>query len=197
MVLVIDTEYVYKGITLWSPKWRRHNWCTPSGEVEHRDLWETILWERERAGDEFQLHWVPSHLGMEGNSGADVLAETGRAQHPDNQQSLPKRRRVEPMWEELGLEEMSDGGVGMSGQWGGKFVWLLRLVGDSVAGGRYFGVFVPCGRHVPLQSLSSGESSSGGLGGCPQVSARMSVTPASVGGGGIIKSISTVPEGLY
>ena len=26
MVVVLDSEYVYKGITDWSPKWRRHGW---------------------------------------------------------------------------------------------------------------------------------------------------------------------------
>ena len=49
---------------------------------------------------------------MEGNSEADALAETGRLRHPNNEQSLPNRRRVEPMWEELGLEEMSEGASG-------------------------------------------------------------------------------------
>ena len=95
---------------LWSGpqrKWRRHGWRTSSGEVGHRDLWEAILWERERAGDELQIHWIPSHLGVRGNDEADALAEAGRLSHPDNDRPMAKRPRVEPMWEDLGLEEMS------------------------------------------------------------------------------------------
>ena len=37
------------------------------------------------------------------------MAEQGRLQHPYNEDSLPKRRRLEQQWEELGLEEMSSG----------------------------------------------------------------------------------------
>ena len=48
MVIVLDSEYVYKGIIDWSHKWRRHGWKTASGEVGHRDLWETILQLREK-----------------------------------------------------------------------------------------------------------------------------------------------------
>ena len=103
----MDSLYVYHGVVEWSTKWRRHGWPTSSGEVGHRDLSEQILWERERAGDELQIRWVPSHLGVEGDARADQMAEQGRGAHPNNQQSLPKRPRVEPQWEELGLLEMS------------------------------------------------------------------------------------------
>ena len=40
MVIVLDSEYVYKGITEWSPRWQRHGWRVKSREVGHRDLWE-------------------------------------------------------------------------------------------------------------------------------------------------------------
>ena len=50
MVIVLDPEYVYKGIIEWSPKRRRHGWRTTSGEVGHRDLWEGILQLREQGG---------------------------------------------------------------------------------------------------------------------------------------------------
>ena len=106
LLVVMDSEYVFKGITEWSVKWQRHSWRTASGEVGHRDLWEQILWERERAGECVQLRWTPSHLGVSENQGADALAEVGRRQHPHNVSALPKRRRV-LQWNELGLEEMS------------------------------------------------------------------------------------------
>ena len=43
MVVVLNSEYIFKGITIWSDKWRRHGWKTSSGEVGHRDMWEHIL----------------------------------------------------------------------------------------------------------------------------------------------------------
>ena len=50
MVIVLDSEYVFKGIMEWSAKWRRHSWRTASGEVGHRDLWEAILELQDRGG---------------------------------------------------------------------------------------------------------------------------------------------------
>ena len=50
----------------------------------HRDLYEQILWEPERAGADLQIRLVASHLGVEGNGGADRFAEQGRQAHPNN-----------------------------------------------------------------------------------------------------------------
>ena len=82
MVVVLDSEYVFRGITVWSDKWRRHGWKMSSGEVGYRDLWELILCLRESAGGLLHLRWVPSHLNVEGNEAADELAGQGREQHP-------------------------------------------------------------------------------------------------------------------
>ena len=109
MVVVLDSECVFKGITQWSSKWQRHEWRVSGREVEHKELWMAVLAERELAGDRLQVRWVPSHLGVAGNEEADQLAEQGRLLHPYNEESPPKRRRLEQQWEELGLEEMSSG----------------------------------------------------------------------------------------
>ena len=52
LVVVFDSENVFKGALEWSEKWRRHHWHIASGEVGHRDLWEQIVWYQERAGAE-------------------------------------------------------------------------------------------------------------------------------------------------
>ena len=59
MVVVVDSEYIFKAITMWTEKWKRHGWRTSSGEVGHRDLWEHIDWLRGEAGDKLQVRWVP------------------------------------------------------------------------------------------------------------------------------------------
>ena len=66
MVVVLDSEYVYKGITQWSNKWQRHQWRVSGKDVEHKDLWIAVVAERELAGDRLQVRWVPSHLGWRG-----------------------------------------------------------------------------------------------------------------------------------
>ena len=66
MVVVLDSEYVFKGITQWSSKWQRHQWRVSGREVEHKELWMAVLAERELAGDRLQVRWVPSHLGWRG-----------------------------------------------------------------------------------------------------------------------------------
>ena len=42
LVVVLGSEYVYKGIMEWSPKWRRHGWRVRNREVGHRDPWQLI-----------------------------------------------------------------------------------------------------------------------------------------------------------
>ena len=49
MVVVLDSEYVYKGITQWSSKWQRHQWRVSGRDVEHKGLWIAVLAERELA----------------------------------------------------------------------------------------------------------------------------------------------------
>ena len=36
-----------------------------------------------------------------------ALAEAGRMSHPNNDRPVARRPRIEPMWEDLGLEEMT------------------------------------------------------------------------------------------
>ena len=51
MIVVLDSEYVFKGITQWSSKWQHHHWRVSGREVEHKELWMAVLAERELAGD--------------------------------------------------------------------------------------------------------------------------------------------------
>ena len=64
VVVVLDSEYVSKGITEWSTKWRRHGWRVKSKEIGHRDLWELIWDLHQQAGAQVQVLWTPSHLNV-------------------------------------------------------------------------------------------------------------------------------------
>ena len=90
--VVMDAEIVYKGITEWMFKWRRHGWVGAAGPVGHSDLWQQIYILTLMHGDTLSFQWVPSHIGIEGNEQADRLAELGRLQHPHNATQVQKRR---------------------------------------------------------------------------------------------------------
>ena len=107
MVVVLDSEYVYKGAMEWLVKWRGHGWRCSTGEVEHRDLWEEILYLGKVGWGHVQMCWLPSHLNVHGNQEADALASLGRELHPSNIIPLSKRRRVTE-WDALGLDPMED-----------------------------------------------------------------------------------------
>lgn len=70
--IVTDSEYVAKGVTVWSRNWIRNGWKTANGSpVLNQDLWEELL-------QLFQLHSctfevVKGHTGVEGNERADSL----------------------------------------------------------------------------------------------------------------------------
>ena len=79
--MVVDSEWVYKGVTEWGEVWRRHHWRTATGDVAHGDLWEPFLDLVRERGDTFSIQWVPSHIEIMGNERADQLAEKGRVRH--------------------------------------------------------------------------------------------------------------------
>ena len=43
MVVVLDSEYVFNGITEWCIKWHRHGWRVKSKKICHRELWEEFF----------------------------------------------------------------------------------------------------------------------------------------------------------
>lgn len=67
-----DSEYLVKGVTVWSRQWVKNGWKTRGGkQVLNRDLWQQLI-------DIYQLHdvkfvHVPGHSGDERNEMADQL----------------------------------------------------------------------------------------------------------------------------
>ena len=77
-----DSLLVVQGITGKAQKWRRHDWQGSAGPVGHVDLWTQLLHETESQGTAIQWQHVPSHIGVDGNTHADRLADIGRRRSP-------------------------------------------------------------------------------------------------------------------
>ena len=106
--MVVNLEWVYKGVTEWGYVWRRHQWHTATGEVAHRDLWEPFLDVVRERGELFSIQWVPSHIEIEGNEKADQLAEEGRVRHWAYSREWVRevQQRQSSEWQALGLHEL-------------------------------------------------------------------------------------------
>ena len=86
---VMDSEYVFLGPTERLLRRERASW-----KIEHADLWMLVLDLLRSHQQNTTFFWVPSHVGLEGNDGADREAENGRLQHPHNFEPSVKRVRV-------------------------------------------------------------------------------------------------------
>lgn len=77
LVVGTDSEYVVKGVTEWTKKWKENGWRTASGGlVKNRDLWEILLKKVE--GFESKGFIVQFfHLRREWNTLADACAKRG------------------------------------------------------------------------------------------------------------------------
>ena len=91
LVVVVDSEYVFDVLTKNLLRWERKFWRGTSGIVSQSDLWADILGHLRRHQQTVRFLWVPSHVGIVGNEGADCLAKQGRLSHPYNETRRAKR----------------------------------------------------------------------------------------------------------
>jgi ribonuclease HI len=81
VIILTDSDYVVKALTVWSAKWEKEGWKTAKrGEVVSKDLFkrarDMIVTLREK-GVQIQFRHVPGHSGVWGNEQADSLAVRG------------------------------------------------------------------------------------------------------------------------
>lgn len=73
VVLVTDSEYVRKGITLWLADWKRRGWKTADKKpVKNQDLWQRL--EQAAQNHRIEWRWIKGHSGHLENERADELA---------------------------------------------------------------------------------------------------------------------------
>ena len=72
-----DSEYVLKGLTNWSRKWRKFGWKRSKNsldEIKNLDLWKEMVELAEGFNEVWASH-VSGHTGRIGNERCDEIAE--------------------------------------------------------------------------------------------------------------------------
>jgi ribonuclease HI len=73
LTIIVDSNYVMKGITEWLPKWLHNGWKTSSKlPVKTQDLWEEL--NEKIKEHKVTWQWVKGHTGHPLNEAADSLA---------------------------------------------------------------------------------------------------------------------------
>ena len=73
VVVVTDSQYLYKGMTEWVDGWKRRGWRrSDKGAVRNRDQWEALVDLSTRHDVEWR--WVRGHAGHPMNERCDRLA---------------------------------------------------------------------------------------------------------------------------
>lgn len=79
--ILVDSEYVRKGLTSWIKGWVKNGWLTKQGEpVNNQELWKELkgLYDEWKASDKkFSIVWVKGHSNDLGNELADLNAKNG------------------------------------------------------------------------------------------------------------------------
>ncbi|KAL0068451.1 hypothetical protein AAF712_004529 [Marasmius tenuissimus] len=86
LIIKTDSQYSIKCLTLWLHDWRKRNWKTASGgpvkNVAVIKYISTLLEHRILLGQKVDMKYVEGHAGIEGNEGADRLANFGASLSP-------------------------------------------------------------------------------------------------------------------
>ena len=81
LVILTDTDYVVKALTIWVRKWEQEGWrTTKRSEVVSKDLFKRardMILTLEDKGIAVEFRHVPGHRGVWGNEQADALAVMG------------------------------------------------------------------------------------------------------------------------
>ena len=105
LLVVSDSELVCVGLQSKCAKWERRKWVGSRGPLAHTGLWTELWGQWQLLGNNVEILWVPSHVGVVGNKEAGARASKGARQALHN---VLHSKQVTDIWEELGLVEMPD-----------------------------------------------------------------------------------------
>jgi ribonuclease HI len=74
-IIVLDSEYVRKGLVEWIPNWKKRGWKkADGGEVLNQDIWEKLEELYRPLARKIDFKIVKGHAGIAGNERADAIA---------------------------------------------------------------------------------------------------------------------------
>lgn len=76
VIMLTDSTYLIRGITMWIWGWRKRGWRNASGaEVQNRDVWEELAAQLNRLKPlDISWQYVRGHIGVPGNERCDEIA---------------------------------------------------------------------------------------------------------------------------
>jgi ribonuclease HI len=72
VLIVSDSEYLVKGMRMWTPGWQARGWRRSGGTIENLQLWQNLVAVARK--HEVQWTWVRGHAGHPKNEYVDGLA---------------------------------------------------------------------------------------------------------------------------
>jgi ribonuclease HI len=72
VLMVSDSEYLVKGMRMWTPGWQARGWKRAGGPIENLQLWQDLVAAARK--HEVQWTWVRGHAGHPKNEYVDGLA---------------------------------------------------------------------------------------------------------------------------
>lgn len=75
--LIVDSEYVMKGMTAWLAGWKRKGWRTTTGPVKNKELWVALDAACQR--HDIEWSWTKGHAGDPLNERCDQLCRDAMA----------------------------------------------------------------------------------------------------------------------
>ena len=96
VTIIVDSEYVKRGITGWVAGWKKKGWRTQTGDaVANQELWQEL---DALADKRITWQWTRAHVGTAGNERVDAIARwfaggMARVRHtaPVNTRPAPSR----------------------------------------------------------------------------------------------------------
>ncbi|KAH9853567.1 hypothetical protein C2E23DRAFT_728129 [Lenzites betulinus] len=73
LLVLTDSMYIYKGLTLHLERWENRGWI----DVANKDILRRVVARLRRRSATTTLKWVKGHAGIKGNEEADKLAAEG------------------------------------------------------------------------------------------------------------------------
>lgn len=74
-LVILDSEYVRKGLVEWIPNWKKRGWKkADGGDVLNQDIWENLEALYRPLARKVDFKIVKGHAGIAGNERADAIA---------------------------------------------------------------------------------------------------------------------------